>query len=119
MAFMKFATTLTVIGLLACLQSAASAQDGGKKHGKRHEALLKKFDKDGDGKLDKQERHAAREFVKSRRAEGGKEGRHAKHALRRARILKRFDKDHDGKLNNQERAAAREFLKSRHHHRAK
>ena len=109
----KVTVLLAVIGLLACLAAAVSAQDGPKKHGKKREALLKKFDKNGDGKLDKQERHAAREFLKSKRQEGGKEGRAGKREMGR-KILKRFDKDGDGKLNDQERAAAREFLKSRH-----
>ena len=59
----KTALVLAVLGLLAGVPSTASAQDGGKKkHGKRHEALLKKFDKDGDGKLNRAEKLAAREF---------------------------------------------------------
>ncbi|HTF57785.1 MAG TPA: EF-hand domain-containing protein [Planctomycetota bacterium] len=109
----KLMSVLLALGVMACLPATASAQDGAKKHGKRREALLKKFDKNGDGKLDKQERAALREFRRAHHRDGGKEGRAHKRELRR-KILKRFDKDGDGKLNDQERAAAREFLKSRH-----
>lgn len=111
MAFMKVFATLTVIGLLACLPAVTSAQEGPKKHGRRREALLKKFDKNGDGRLDKQERAALREFRSAHRRDGGKEGRHAKHGLRR-RLLRRFDKDGDGKLNDSEREALKKFLDS-------
>ena len=50
--------------------------------------LLKKFDKDGDGKLSEEEREAAK-------------------AARKAMILEKFDKDGDGELNEEERKAAR------------
>ncbi len=48
--------------------------------------MLKKFDKDGDGKLSTEERKA---LMKSRKAE----------------MLKKFDKDGDGKLSAEERKA--------------
>ncbi|MBP86457.1 MAG: hypothetical protein CMJ64_07050 [Planctomycetaceae bacterium] len=75
--------------------------------------VLKQFDKDGDGRLSKQEQAAAREhFAKMRRGQGGNNG-----GQRRIpeEVLKRFDKDGDGKLNDEERAAAmkarEEFMK--------
>ena len=48
--------------------------------------MLKKFDKDGDGKLNEDERKAAGQ-------------------ARKAEMLKRFDKDGDGKLSEEEREA--------------
>ena len=67
-------------------------------------ALLRRFDRNGDGKLDEQERAALRAFVQQR---GGGRGM-------RAQLLRQFDKDGDGKLNEAERRAAREaFLKRR------
>ena len=57
--------------------------------------LLKRFDKNGDGRLDEEERAAARR-------QRGKKGKG-----RFAEVLKRFDKDGDGKLNDEERAQAR------------
>ena len=60
--------------------------------------LLKKFDKDGDGKLNEAERSALVAF----RKENG-----AKTKARRAELLKKFDKNGDGKLDKTERQAAR------------
>src|SRR5688572_28951099 len=96
----KVIAVVALFGLLACLPGYASAQDGAKKkHGKKREAILKKFDKDGDGKLSDDEKAAAREFKSKRR---GEEGRDRKKGLRRD-ILKRFDKDGDRKLDEGER----------------
>ena len=63
----------------------------------RRAKLIEKFDADGDGKLNEEERAAAREHIKAKR---GKDGKHGdRHKKRRARILKKFDADGDGKLN--------------------
>jgi Ca2+-binding EF-hand superfamily protein len=103
----KAITVLSILGLLACLPATASAQDGAKKkHGKKHEALLKKFDKDGDGKLSKEERAAAKEFKDKRKGEEGRGGK------LRGKILRRFDKDGDHKLSDAERAALKKYLES-------
>ncbi|MBK1833371.1 EF-hand domain-containing protein [Roseibacillus ishigakijimensis] len=56
--------------------------------------VIAKFDTDGDGKLNEEERKAARE---ARRAEFEK---------RRAEMLEKFDTDKDGKLSQEERKAA-------------
>ncbi|MBT4664917.1 MAG: hypothetical protein HOB63_00190 [Opitutae bacterium] len=61
------------------------------------EAILKKFDKDGDGKLNEEERAEARKSFG-----GGRPPRPP------AELIKKFDKDGDGKLNEEERAALRE-----------
>jgi len=55
--------------------------------------LLKEFDKDGDGKLNDQERAA---MMEARKAKG---------EMMRKAMEKQFDKDGDGKLNDEERAA--------------
>ena len=110
---MNLIATLAALAVLACFSVDASAQDGkkkGERGGKRQEALLKKFDKDGDGKLSEQERAAAKEFKAKRR---GDEGRGGKHGLR-GKILRRFDKDGDHKLNDEERGALKNFLESHH-----
>jgi Ca2+-binding EF-hand superfamily protein len=61
--------------------------------------MLKKFDKDGDGKLNEEERAAAKaareEMMKAHKAE----------------MLKKFDKDGDGKLSAEEEAAMKEERK--------
>ena len=106
----KAITVLTILSLLACIPATAYAQDGAKKkHGKK-EALLKKFDKDGDGKLSKEEKAAAREFKSKHR---GDDGRGDKKGLRK-KILRRFDKDGDRKLNDAERESLKKFLDSKH-----
>ena len=103
---MRVMSTLLVLGLMVGLPAVASAQDGAKKkHGKK-EALLRKFDKDGDGKLSEQERAAAKEFKAKRRSEEGRGGK------LRARILRRFDKDGDHKLSDAERESLKKFLDS-------
>ena len=61
------------------------------------EAILKKFDKDGDGKLSEEERAEARKSFS-----GGRPPRSP------AALIKKFDKDGDGKLNEEERTALRE-----------
>ncbi len=54
--------------------------------------LIKKYDKNGDGKLDDQEKAALRADMK------------AKHEARRAEMLAKYDTNKDGKLDDQERA---------------
>ena len=51
---------------------------------------MKKFDKDGDGKLSEDERAELRKAMDARRKE----------------FMAKFDKDGDGKLNEEERKAA-------------
>jgi Ca2+-binding EF-hand superfamily protein len=67
--------------------------------------LLKRFDKDGDGKLDAAE---LAEMMKARAAAGG-QGMGAAGGQFRQQILKMFDKNGDGKLDDEERAAAEKF----------
>ena len=60
--------------------------------------ILKEFDKDGDGKLNDEERAAMMAEFQKRRANDPQY----------QEMLKRFDKDGDGKLNDEERKAMME-----------
>lgn len=84
--------------------SFAHAGDAEKKTDKKaakKAELLKRFDKDGDGQLSKDEKKAMHEELKKERE---------------AELLKKFDKDGDGKLSPEEKKAAEEWLKEHHHH---
>ena len=76
----------------------------------RAEELLKRFDKNGDGKLDDIELADAHEAMLKEQL-----NREAAQAARpnaeqfRARMLELFDKNHDGKLDDDERAEARKY----------
>jgi Ca2+-binding EF-hand superfamily protein len=59
----------------------------------------KPFDKDGDGKLNDEERKAMMEAMQKRRPNAGPQFQE---------MMKKFDKDGDGKLNEEERKAMRE-----------
>ncbi len=71
-----------------------------------HKKLCKKFDKDGDGKLCKKERKAARKAMKKHRAE------------RKAAFIKKYDTNGDGKLCKQEKKAAHEAIAAKRKHSA-
>lgn len=58
--------------------------------------ILKKYDKDGNGKLDPVERQAFRKERMAKRAE--------RRAEKRAEILKKYDVNNDGKLGPNEKA---------------
>ena len=64
--------------------------------------MIEKFDTNGDGKLNKKERKAARKAMKARKAA----------------FIKKYDADGDGKLDEKERKAARKAGASfpRHYH---
>jgi Ca2+-binding EF-hand superfamily protein len=73
--------------------SAAQADENDKPQNRNRQGsrgdIIKKYDKNGDGKLDEKERAQAR---KERESE----------------MLKKYDKNKDGKLDEKERNAARE-----------
>jgi hypothetical protein len=79
--------------LIAGATTLALAGDG-----PAHDAVIQKFDKNGDGKLDDAERAAMRDAFKAKRAE------------RHQAMLSRFDKNGDGKLDASERVAMRDAL---------
>ncbi|MDI1318760.1 MAG: EF-hand domain-containing protein [bacterium] len=65
--------------------------------------MLKRFDKDGDGKLD------AAELGEMMKARGAAGGQGLAGGPMRPQIMKLFDKNGDGKLDDEERAAAEKF----------
>ncbi len=86
-------TKLMIMGALIGTCSFAAAQDkpgeGGREGRPGRQVppeVLKKFDKDGDGKLSPEEAKAARE-------------------ARQAEMLKKYDKDGDGTLSDEEKKA--------------
>lgn len=96
-------TTLIIIAAAIGLSGAAHAQKGKGAGGERKlpPEILEKFDKDGDGKLNEEERKAARA------ARGEMDG------ARKKEMLKKFDTDGDGKLSDEEKTAMREEMKKK------
>jgi Ca2+-binding EF-hand superfamily protein len=82
---------------------AAPAAGAGMNHPKRQE-LLKKYDKNGDGKIDDDELADARAYM---RKDGGES---ATRMERQKKLLKEFDKNGDGKLDDAERAQAEKAI---------
>ncbi len=66
--------------------------------------VIERFDLDGDGQLNQQERAAAHAAREERRQNGDRPGPGGR---RRGNLLERFDADGDGQLNEAERAALR------------
>jgi hypothetical protein len=94
-------------------QLASAAPGQGPDPAKRAEfrqKVLEKFDSNGNGQLDPDEREAARAAMQRRREQGGGKGRQAGAAdpERRKKMLEKFDTDGDGKLSETERAASKE-----------
>ena len=96
-------STLIVIAAAIGLSGAAHAEEGSKKRPphKLPPEIIEKFDKDGDGMLNEEEREAAKA------ARGDME------ANRRKELLAKFDKDGDGKLSEDEKKAMREAMKKK------
>ena len=93
---------------------AKGARPQGKGDGKGIPAeILKRFDKDGDGKLNDTERAAAKKAHEEKGGRPGQAGGDAGDGKLREEIIKKFDKDGDGKLNEQERAAAKKVHEER------
>lgn len=86
--------------------SQAKPEKDGKKTGRgegrpSREEMIKKFDKDGDGKLSEEEKVELRKNMSER-------GRKLPPLL-----MKKFDKDGDGELNQEEKAEARKVMEAR------
>lgn len=95
--------TLLIIAASFGLLGAAHAEEGKKQrpHRKVSPEMIAKYDKDGDGKLNEEERAALRaDRMEMREA-------------RKKEMLAKYDKDGDGKLNEEERAAAKADRKQR------
>ena len=65
------------------------------KGGKRQAELLEKFDKNGDGELDAEEKDAVK-------------------ADKKQKLIEQFDEDKDGQLNEEESAKMQELIQKRH-----
>ncbi|MEE8154651.1 MAG: Spy/CpxP family protein refolding chaperone [Phycisphaerales bacterium] len=75
------------------------------RRGRAHrQAMLQKFDQDGDGRLNDLERAAAQEHIKERRKD---------YEQRRRDMHERFDANGDGRIDDTERAAMREWRSRR------
>ena len=115
--FRTLAAFAVTLGLAT--HAFAAPGDGEKKPGgpggPGREAMIKKFDKNGDGKLDQDEMKAARESMGDRKPGGGQPGEGGRPSPEQMKeIMKKFDKNGDGKLDDAEKAAAREsFAKMR------
>lgn len=104
-------TKITCIALALAGIVAASAQEGNPDAPRRGQggpggrqvppAVLKEFDKDGDGKLNDEEAKAARAAMQAKREEAQK------------KMLAEFDADKDGKLNEEERKAMRTAMEAK------
>jgi hypothetical protein len=80
-------TLMTILGLgLGCLLAQAADGEAKPKPAPALPEALKKYDKNGDGKLDQEERAA---LQKERQAE----------------LMKKYDKNSDGKIDEEERKA--------------
>ncbi|MBI1841863.1 MAG: hypothetical protein HYR88_13575 [Verrucomicrobia bacterium] len=89
---------LALTGICVQAEDEAPAADKAKKAQARYAEMLKKYDKNGDGKLDEAEKAAMQADNKKKRE---------------AELLKKYDKNGDGKLDDAEREAMREDRKSR------
>jgi Ca2+-binding EF-hand superfamily protein len=114
------AATLFLAGLRAedtkpVAPAPAPARPMGAMKGRRDADLVKRFDKNGDGRLDDDERAEAKEAMFKEQMDrqtaraaalGGTE-------QERAKMLELFDKNKDGRLDDDERAAAEKFGRER------
>lgn len=94
--------TLTAGSFVASAQEPQPGPRGQRGPRELPAEIVKKFDKDGDGKLNEEENKAAREAFRAEREAAQK------------KLIEKFDKDGDGKLNDEERKAAREAAEARH-----
>lgn len=121
----KFTLLLAVAGLVTV--QTASSQEERRQRGNRQMSpeLIKKYDKDGDGKLNEEEIKAwreAREKEMLEKYDADKDGKLSDDERKKmeaenprrgnwqpdAETLKKYDADKDGKLNDDERKAMRD-----------
>lgn len=92
---------VTLLAVACCLPALANAEEKGKERkgkergNKMHEAMLKQFDKDGDGKLNEEEKTALKAAM----------------AERKAATIKKYDTDGNGELSKEEKAAGMKAFK--------
>ncbi len=105
-------TQLMILGALLGATALAGAQEKPKRGEGRPvpKEVLEKFDADKDGKLNKEEREAARaarekEFDKDGDGKLNDEEKKAMREDGHKKMIARFDKDGDGKLSDEEKKA--------------
>jgi len=84
------------------MPAADTPDEGAGRMKKNYQELIKRFDQNGDGRLDDAERaeaEKARELIEKNRGAG----------KFREQLRRRFDQDGDGRLDDRERAAAEKF----------
>jgi len=90
-------TFISIICLSIGLAAKPEKKGKGDKPGRpSREEMIKKFDKDGDGKLSDEEKAEIRKTMANRTPP--------------AHILEKFDKDGDGKLSDEEKAGMRKEM---------
>ncbi len=109
---MRLLMALFAGSLLLLASGTALAEDSDHP---RRDRMLERFDTDGDGTLNDDERSAAREVWREHKSDRREHraDRREHRADRRERMLERFDSDGDGSLNDDERGAAREARHAR------
>jgi Ca2+-binding EF-hand superfamily protein len=75
----------------------------------RRAAALKKYDKDGDAKLNEAEREAMRKTVAAQKLQAARRG--GMGFMLPPEVVKKYDKDEDGVLDEEESQAAREGMR--------
>ncbi len=128
---MKTTKSLIIIAASFGLLGSARAEEAkpDRPHRKLPPEVIEKFDKDGDGKLNEEEREAAKagrkEMMEARKKEMiakfdtdgdgelSEEEREAAKAARKQMMLEKFDKDGDGELSDDEKAEMRKAMKGR------
>jgi Ca2+-binding EF-hand superfamily protein len=111
--------TLFMLGISSTALVRAADEQKPRKPGEgardpaKMQEILKKFDKDGDGKLSDAERQEAMKARGGAPGAGGPPGGRIDPA-KLQELVKKYDKDGDGQLNDTEKQAAREeFMKLR------
>ncbi len=90
------------------------AQEGPEDIKKRRQELLQEYDKNKDGRLDKNEREALRKERPSRQSRNGRNDRRRRGGFRwPEEVVKRFDENGDGKLDDREGKIAGDTLRAR------
>ena len=103
-------STLACAAIVSLATSTFAAPPENNDPAARKAEMLKKFDKDGDGRLSDEEKSTLRAEMQNRR--GGGRDRKQWTPEQRDEMLKKFDKDGDGKLSQEERDTAREAMKA-------
>lgn len=106
---MSHGKILSVVLMCGCCFFADSASGEKKaKKGDRKAQLLKRFDENGNGRLDPEEREKAPKKLQRRQGKAQPGGQ-----LNREKLMKRFDQNQDGQLNMGERKRLFHFLQQK------